>query len=179
MRQHEQTHVDVLPVLTETLLECTHGGVLNLYTGFSACHTTPHRTPQHNTKHAREKRREAKRWEMREGGEEKVKGKRRQDEKRRKKMKRERRWREIKMKREKIEMREERVIMRRDRELKNVWKIQVRQTNYLTMILKKSPSDELFVKKFRILLVFSIIYLIRIRIFGPRELIQNEFLGAQ
>ena len=38
---------------------------------------------------------------------------------------------------------------------------------------KKSRSDELFVRKFRILPVFSNIYMIRIRFFGPLELIQN------
>ena len=40
-------------------------------------------------------------------------------------------------------------------------------------VSKKSPSDEIVVRKFRILPVFSIIYMIRIRIFGPREMIQN------
>ena len=43
---------------------------------------------------------------------------------------------------------------------------------------KKKPSDELFVRKFRILPMFSIIYMIRIRIFGPREFIQSE-LGTE
>ena len=33
---------------------------------------------------------------------------------------------------------------------------QIRQTNFLIMILKKSPSDEPFVRKFRILPVSSI-----------------------
>ena len=44
---------------------------------------------------------------------------------------------------------------------------------------KKCPPDELFVRKFRISPVFSIIYMVRIRIFGPRELIQNEFSDEQ
>ena len=47
------------------------------------------------------------------------------------------------------------------------------------MIRKKSLSDELFVRKFRNLPVFSIFYLIRTRIFGLRELIQNEFSDEQ
>ena len=38
---------------------------------------------------------------------------------------------------------------------------------------KKSLSDELFVRKIRILPLISVICMIRIRIFGPRELIQN------
>ena len=41
---------------------------------------------------------------------------------------------------------------------------------------KKKPSDELFLhfsSKVQNLTVFSIIYMIRIRFFGPRELIQN------
>ena len=50
---------------------------------------------------------------------------------------------------------------------------QIRLTYYLIMILKKTLSDELFVQVFRILPVFSVIHLIRIRIFGPREIIQN------
>ena len=45
---------------------------------------------------------------------------------------------------------------------------------------KKFPSDEIFVRKFRHLPVFElIIYTIRIRIFGLRELIQIEFRTAQ
>ena len=51
--------------------------------------------------------------------------------------------------------------------------VQMRQTNYLIMILKKSPSDETIRSKFRILPVFSIIYMIRIRFFGPREQVKN------
>ena len=47
------------------------------------------------------------------------------------------------------------------------------------MAREKSPSDELLVRKFRMLPVFTIIYMIRIRIFGPREFIQNEFLDEQ
>ena len=38
---------------------------------------------------------------------------------------------------------------------------------------KKSSSDELFVRKFRILSLFSIFYLIRILIFGRRKLVQH------
>ena len=34
---------------------------------------------------------------------------------------------------------------------------------------EKSPANESFVRKFRILPVFSVIYMIRIRFFGPRE----------
>ena len=50
-----------------------------------------------------------------------------------------------------------------------------RQTNCYTMIRKKKPSDESFVRKFRIFPVFSIVYMIRIRFSGPRELIWKEF----
>ena len=35
---------------TRGRFECTHGGVLSLHTGFSACHTT-HHTPHHTTPH--------------------------------------------------------------------------------------------------------------------------------
>ena len=47
---------------------------------------------------------------------------------------------------------------------------------------KKSPSDELFLhfsEKVQNLTVFPIIYMIRIRYFGPRESIQNGFRAAQ
>ena len=47
---------------------------------------------------------------------------------------------------------------------------------------KKSPSDELFLHfsaKVQNLTVFSFIYMIRIRFFGPGELIQNGFRAAQ
>ena len=50
------------------------------------------------------------------------------------------------------------------------------------MFRKKSPSDELFLHfsaKVQNLAVFSIIYIIRIRFFGPGELIQNYFRAAQ
>ena len=66
---------------------------------------------------------------------------------------------------------------KRERQLKNVSKPKIRQTNYLLMIRKKIPSDEVFVRKFRFLPVFSIVYLIRIRIFGPREIMQNLISG--
>ena len=47
---------------------------------------------------------------------------------------------------------------------------------------KKSLSDELFLHfsaKVQNLTVFSIIYMIRIRFFGPGELIQNGFRAAR
>ena len=44
------------------------------------------------------------------------------------------------------------------------------------MIRKKKPSDESFVRK---LPVFSIMYMIRIRFSGPRELIWKEFRRAR
>ena len=47
---------------------------------------------------------------------------------------------------------------------------------------KKSLSDELFLhfsEKVQNLTVFSIIYMIRIRFFGPQELIQNYFRRAR
>ena len=37
-----------LPTWCRGRFECTHGGVLSLHTGFSACHTTRH-TPHHIT----------------------------------------------------------------------------------------------------------------------------------
>ena len=46
----------------------------------------------------------------------------------------------------------------------------------------KSPSDELFLhfsSKVQNLTVFSIINMIRLRFFGPGELIQNGFSAAQ
>ena len=60
---------------TRGRLECTRGSVLNLHTGFSACHTTPQPqrhtpqipltdttcTPTHNITHEREKRRRRQR----------------------------------------------------------------------------------------------------------------------
>ena len=55
----------------------------------------------------------------------------------------------------------------------------VRQTNCHIMIReKKKPSDESFVRKFRILPVFSSMYMIRIRFSCPRELIWKEFRRA-
>ena len=50
------------------------------------------------------------------------------------------------------------------------------------MFRKKSPLDELFLhfsSKVPNLTVFSIIYMIRIRFFGPRELIRRHFRRAQ
>ena len=47
---------------------------------------------------------------------------------------------------------------------------------------EKSLSDELFLffsSKVQNLTVFSIIYMIRIRLFGPDELFQKGFLAAQ
>ena len=59
---------------------------------------------------------------------------------------------------------------------------QTRQRNLAQNVSKKSPSDELFLhfsfesaESGR----FSIIYMIRIRFFGPRELNQKVFSGAQ
>ena len=50
------------------------------------------------------------------------------------------------------------------------------------MFRKKSLSDGLFLhfsSKVQNLTVFSIVYMIRIRFFGPRELIQRYFSAAQ
>ena len=50
-------------------------------------------------------------------------------------------------------------------------------------VSKKIPSrtnySSIFLRKFRILPFFSIIYMIRIRFFGPGELIQRYFSGVQ
>ena len=61
----------------------------------------------------------------------------------------------------------------KEKELKNVAKPKKTPDELSRSDSKKSPSDEIFVRKLRILPVFSIIYMIRIRFFGPRELIQN------
>ena len=58
---------------------------------------------------------------------------------------------------------------------------QTRQMNFQN-VSKKSLSDELFLhfsSEVQNLTVFSIIYIIRIRFFGPGELIQNIFSSAQ
>ena len=60
--------------------------------------------------------------------------------------------------------------------------LRIRQMNQLKMFRKKFLSDELFfifLSKVQNLTVFSIIYMIRIRFFGPREIIQNGFRAAQ
>ena len=67
----------------------------------------------------------------------------------------------------------ERHYEKRQRDEKCLKPEKTRQTKCLMVILKKSPLDALFVRTFRILPVFSIIYLIRIRIFGSRKLTQN------
>ena len=50
-------------------------------------------------------------------------------------------------------------------------------------VSKKNPFrtnySSIFSAKVQNLAVFSILYMIRIRFFGPRELIQNYFSGAQ
>ena len=60
---------------------------------------------------------------------------------------------------------------------------QIRQVNLLKMFRKKNPFrtnySSIFLQKFRILPFFSFIYTIRIRFFGPGELIQNHFRAAQ
>ena len=43
----------------------------------------------------------------------------------------------------------------------------------------RTNYSSIFSSKVQNLTVFSIIYMIRIRFFGPRELIQNEFRAAQ
>ena len=71
---------------------------------------------------------------------------------------------ERKMRREMKEERE-RHHEKRQRVEKCLRTPQVRQTNDLMMIMKTSPLDELP--------VFSTSYMIRVRFFGLRELIQN------
>ena len=60
---------------------------------------------------------------------------------------------------------------------------QTRQMNLPKLFRKKKiPSDELFFHfsaKVQNLAVFSFVYMIRIRFFGPGELIQNYFRAAQ
>ena len=51
----------------------------------------------------------------------------------------------------------------------------------LAQMFRKNPSDELFLdfpSKIQNLTVFLIVYMIRIRLFGPRELFQKEFRAA-
>ena len=57
---------------------------------------------------------------------------------------------------------------------------QTRHMNWPKMFRKKSLSDELFLhfsSKVQHLTVFSIIYMIRIRFFGPGELKSENFFG--
>ena len=86
----------------------------------------------------------------------------------------ERRWTR---KRREIEMK------RGDFFVKNVWDPSNPPDELAQNVLKKkSPSDELFLhfsSKVQNLTVFSIIYMIRIRFFGPGELIQNGFRVAR
>ena len=61
-------------------------------------------------------------------------------------------------------------------------KLQIRQMNWVKMFRKKSLSNELFFifpSKVQNLTVFSIVCMIRIRFFGPRQLIQRYFRRAQ
>ena len=51
--------------------------------------------------------------------------------------------------------------------------------NWLKIFGKRTRFGRIFPSKVRNLTVFSIIYMTRIRFFGPRELIQNEFRCAQ
>ena len=59
---------------------------------------------------------------------------------------------------------------------------QTRQMNQPNMFRTKSFSDELFLhfsSKVQNQTVYSIVYMIRIRFFGPGELFQKGFRGAQ
>ena len=61
---------------------------------------------------------------------------------------------------------------------------QTRQMNLPNMFRKKKKNrrtnySSIFPSKVQNLTVFSIIYMIRIRFFGPGELIQNGFSAAQ
>ena len=57
--------------------------------------------------------------------------------------------------------------------LKNVSNQKNPPDEFANNVSKKIPFRRIFVRKFRFFLVFSIIYMIRTRIFGPRELIQT------
>ena len=121
-RQHAHVCFDMCAWCPHTRrrFECTHGGVLNLHTGFSTCHTTPRPQPQpqqqrhtaqtphalsHTTSHGdgdreEEKRREEKRREEKRR-EEKRREEKRREEKRREEKRREEKRREEKRREEK------------------------------------------------------------------------------
>ena len=76
-----------------------------------------------------------------------------------------------------VSVREERREKTRDDEreemkkcfLEKCLKTKKSQTKCHIMIRKKNPSDESVLRKFRILPVFSFVFMIRIRFFVPRE----------
>ena len=177
----------------------THGDVLNVHTGvFSVphhttrTHTTQQPPPQQQppqqhtetgTESDRERQRERKRRsreERREKREEGKRGEKIKDERRdrmkkkRQDEKEERRW---KIKWGEIEMkRGEQIFSPR-----NVWRRPNPPDELAQKASKKSLSDELFLhlsSKVQNLTVFSIIYMIRIRIFGPGGINSENISGC-
>ena len=94
-------------------------------------------------------------------------------------LKEDRRWkrREEKIKRSREDEERRGIEMKREERGFFLWKTS--QTRKSARHSRTIPVDELFVRRLRILPVFSNIRMIRIRIFGPWELIQNEFRAEQ
>ena len=163
--------------------------------------TTMTHTTQHNTQHHTETETEERERETEKERQRKRDKKRRQEKMREKREERREKREERREKREeRREKREERredkrrdkmkKKMKRDKdERKSVclWKMfqnpQTRHMNKPNMFRKKNPFwtnySSIFSSKVQNLTVFSIIYMIRIRFFGPRELIQKNFRRAR
>ena len=141
-------------VYASARIASTHGDTTHATT--TTTHNTPHRSKEKRRRRRREKQREDEREVEREEG--------REDQGDQEKMKRERemkkRWKR-----------------RCFFFLKNVWELpKFARWIGSTYFKKKSLSDELlliFFESSQKLTVFSIIYMIRIRFFGPVELIQR------
>ena len=162
-----------------------HGDVLSVHTEvFSVPHNTAHThtpRPQRHTYNTTQKSHTTSHGER---------GKERETERERRQRKRERRRRK---RRDKTREEIKRTDKRQDEKTKtkeimiflekNVWEPSNPPDELAQHVSKKkSLSDALFLhfsSKVQNLTVFSIIYMIRIRFFGPGELIQRHFSGAQ
>ena len=190
-RVHVSTHLRVVPVHTVTFWMYTRRRfwIHTFFHVFSACRNTHKHTYKHtHTKHTQRppttprpqrhtdrerERRQRKRDRERETREDETRQEKMKEEReeRRWKTRSKRKWREIKMK-------------RGDREdfSKKCFRTLKPPDELGQNVSKKFLSDELFLhfsSKVQNLTVFSLVYMIRIRFFGPGELNQRTLGPAQ
>ena len=193
-QQHSNAKLGVLTTISAKMIAVAgarvagiHGDVLSVHTEvFSVPHHTAH--TQHNTHRHTQHNTESHTTSHGERGKERQKKKKEKEERERRQRKRERRRRKRRDKtREEIKRADKRQDEKEERRIFCFFKkmfenSQIRQMNKRNMFRKKMFSDGLFLHFFlessesdR----FPIIYMIRIRFFGPVELNQKGFSTAQ